>query len=43
MLWRELEIGDDSRFSDIDVEAIRPDPEDPDSDLRLPARQRRMA
>lgn len=34
-LWRELEIGDDSRFSDIDVEAIRPDLEDPDSDLRI--------
>lgn len=34
-LWRELEIGEDSRFSDIDLEVIRPDLEDPDSDLRI--------
>ncbi|MEC7727794.1 MAG: hypothetical protein VX555_03910 [Pseudomonadota bacterium] len=34
-LWRELEIGEDSRFSDIDLEAIRPDLEDPDSELRI--------
>lgn len=34
-LWRELEIGEDSRFSDIDLEAIRPDLSDPESDLRI--------
>ncbi|ERP90187.1 hypothetical protein Q666_02620 [Marinobacter sp. ES-1] len=34
-LWRELEIGEDSRFSDIDFETIRPDLADPDSELRI--------
>jgi len=34
-LWRELEVGEDSRFSDIDLETIRPDLADPDSELRI--------
>lgn len=34
-LWRELEISEDSRFSDIDLDTIRPDLVDTDSDLRI--------
>ncbi|MBJ6138799.1 toxin VasX [Marinobacter litoralis] len=34
-LWRELEIDESSRFSDIDLTAIRADVTDPDSRLRM--------
>lgn len=34
-LWRELEIGEQSRFSDVDLEAVRAEVMDPGSGLRV--------
>src|SRR5690554_1006478 len=33
-LWRELEISESARFSDVDLEAVRAEVEDPESSLR---------
>ena len=34
-LWRELEISQNSQFSDIDLQAVRAEVGDPESDLRM--------